>query len=366
MSWIDRGKRKLDYKTFKTFETERVQKRFDSILPVVQSKVEQALSIDSTFVIVYKAAKMGLTCSCNAIDNTLEGVIPGLEKGLATQGSDNITASIEQSAQTMFGGKSAAISLDDIGGSSDMLLHGADLMASGEDFDPNHYGGNNVNCGICFGQGLQPGYQPMGHQYMVLAHHHVVQCEGYHIDWSSQPCSFTRVVEKGFVEFETAVPKFFQKARFGIRANEDLLPAYHQLMVMVSNVPVPISLELLNKFRGQKILIRVYGVELFSHVSIVFDLGVEAIRANVSEEQNILNYDQELTVGNLTVILPARLGSIGPEDLIIVPARNYVLKVIEAPKKRTATGHMWEWVLTTRVLQRSEFAFGIHKGVEIR
>lgn len=366
MSWIDRGKRKIDYTRFKTFETDRVQKRFDSILPVVQSKVEQALSIDSTFVIIYKAAKMGLTCSCNAVDNTMENIEGGLAKSFTNQGNENNGAVIDQSAQTMFGGTNAAISLDDIGGASDMMLNGADLMSTGEDFDPHHYAGVNVSCGICFGQGLQPGYQPLGYQYMILSHHHVVQCEGYHIDWSSQPASFEQVTKKGFVEFETLVPKFFKTARYGIRANDEMLPAYHPLYMVVNEIPVPMTLELLNKHRGQKILIRVSGVELFSHVSIVFDLGVETIRGNISEEQNILNYDQELTVGNLTVVLPARLGALGPGDLIIVPARNYVLKVIEAPKKRTATGFMWEWVLTTRALQRSEFAFGIHKGVEVR
>lgn len=366
MSWIDRGKRKSEYKKFKTYETDRVQKRLDSILPAVQSKVEQALSVDSTLVIVYKAAKMGLSCSCNAVDNTLENVEAGVGKAFAKQGNDNGKAELDHSATTMFGGAQAAISLDDIGDDTALMMNGADLMSSGDDFDPHHYSGNNVSCGICFGQGLQPGYQPLGYQYMVLSHHHVVNCDGYHIDWSSQPCSFEQTRKDGFVEFETVVPKYFRTAKYGIRVNEDILPAYIPLMMVVNGISVPMSLELLNRYRGQKIFIRVSGVELFSHVSIVFDLGVEPIRGNVSEEQNILNYDQELTVGNLTVVLPARIGSLGPEDLIIVPARNYVLKVIEAPKKRTATGTMWEWVLTTRSVQRKEFVFGIHKGVEVR
>lgn len=369
MSWIERGKPRNRYDRHKTYETERVQKRLDSIQKVVQSKVEQALAVDSTQIIIFKKAKMGLTCSCNKVTNDIMDEQQGALKGLGRE-SDSTGGGVRIGtvSKTMFGGGLQTVSLDDIDMDESATMDAADMMGvdTGEEFDVKWDGGNVANCGICFRQGVVPGFSATGFIYNVMTHHQVKELSGYTLDQSTSPATFRQVRKDGFVDFDQLIPKYFTQATYSVRENERLLPAFPRPMLVLNGVEVELTADNVDRFRGKYVTVRVRGVESFTHGTIIFDLGVDPVNGNISEEANILNYDQELTVGNITVVLPARSGAIEPEDLLVLPFKNYVLKVMEAPKKRTARNEQWEWVCTTRAVQRKEVQYNIFKGFKIR
>ena len=369
MSWIERGKPRNTYDRHKTYETDRVQKRLDSIQKVVQSKVEQALEVDATEVVIFKKAKMGLSCSCNKVENDIFDDQGGALKGLG-RSSDSTAGGVQLGtvSKGMFGAGRQTVSLDDIDDGMSAALGAADLMGidTGEEFDVKGDGGNNANCGICYRQGVVPGFISTGFVYNIMTHHHVKELKGYTLDQSTNPASFRQVRKEGFVEFEQLIPKYFTQATYSVRENERLLPAFPRPMLVVNGVEVDLTAANLERWRGKLVRIRVKGVEAFTHATMIFDLGVPMVKANISEEANVLNYDQELTVGNITVVLPARCGPLEPEDIFVLPFKNYVLKVMEAPRKRTAKNDQWEWVCTTRPVQRKEIAYNIFKGFKIR
>lgn len=367
MSWINRGKN-LPYDRYKTYESERLQKRLDSVIPAVQSKVEQALAIDATRCLIFKKAKFGLVCSCNRVEN-LPGSTDGAMKSVGRESDvhqNNVR--IEPANKTMFGGgsRTSAVSLDEIDGAGKALIDAVDLMTDGGEFDTGWDGGNVVNCGICYRQGVQPGFTSVGLQYVVATHHHVRKYEGYHLDQSVSPLLFRQTTKKGYVIFDITVPKYFKQVRYSIRNNDQVYGADYRLKAVVGDNMVDLNQELLDQARGTNILVGITGIETFTHCVLIFDQGVEPVQCNISEEANVLNYDQELTIGNITVVLPARVGVIEPEDILVLPDRNYVLKVMEAPKKRTSKQQSWEWVATTRPVQRKEVQFNINKGYLIR
>lgn len=371
MSWINSGKSRTSYKRHKTYEGERVQKRLDSVIEVVQSKVEQALAVDSTKVIIFKKAKFGLVCSCNRVENDFEDLLEGGIKSVVRENdgeSRGAGVSIKSSGSTMFGGKGkGAIALDDmISSGAQATLDAADMMSDGGEEDIRYDGGNNVNCGICYRQGVQPGYQSTGYIYNVMTHHHTQKLSGYNEDQSTAPTTFKAVKKGAYVDFETLVPKYFKSAKYSIRINEVVLPPSVKLFAVINGKETALTLDLLNKKKGQNIIVRVKDVEVFTHAILIFDLGVADVNCNISEEQNALNYDQELTVGNITVVLPARVGMIEPEDILVLPFKRYVLKVTEAPKKRDSKNRSWEWVVTTRPVQRKELQYNINKGFDLR
>ncbi len=369
MSWIERGKPRNNYTRHKTYETDRVQKRMDSIQKVVQSKVEQALALDSTDIIIFKKAKMGLTCSCNKVENDIMDEMPAALKSVARE-SDAASAAVKISpvSKGMFGGGRQVVTLDDIDDGMNAAMDAADLMGvdTGEEFDTRWDGGNNVNCGICYRQGVVPGFVCTGFIYNVMTHHHAVDISGYTLDQSTSPASFRQVRKDGYVDFKQLVPKYYKQATYSVRQNDRVLPAFPRPMIVHQGVAMELTVANLEPFRGQEITIRIQNVDVFTHATMIFDLGVPPVKGNISEEANVLNYDQELTVGNITVVLPARSGAIEPEDILVLPFKNYVLKVMEAPKKRTSQNEQWEWVCVTRPVQRKEAQYNINKGFIIR
>lgn len=374
MSWLGEGRGKNNYSRHKTYESKRVQKRLDEILPVVQSKVEQALDVDSTRVIIYKRAKLGLPCSCTMTSNEIIDELDGVDQSISRSDTIDGGVTLRPSNQGMFGGMGNTQGTNVIDAASSLILEAGDLISSyGEDgeqdeFSINPYTGN-VNCGICYRQGVQPGYQPHGYLYNVMSHYHVQEIRGYTIDKSSQPHSFERLTKDGEVVFNTLIPLYFTAATYSIRLNERVLEPRNKpkLRVIENSVKVvkELTYDLLDTLRGQEVEVVISGVDDFTHATLIFDQGIEYINGNLSEEQNVLNYDQELTVGNLQVVLPSKVGMLNPEDILVLPDRNYVLKINEATKRRTAKGTMWEWSVTTRAIQRKEYIYQIHKGYKV-
>ncbi len=367
MSWIDRGKSKTHFDRYKTYEHERVQKRLESILPAVDSKVEQALAVNSALVIIYKQTKFGLPCSCNIKEHHEQDF--ELDSAADTQENPNGISYRGSNLGGMFGMGSNTISLDDVEAGTANAMDHADILSGADGNDEYVLGnedGQNVNCGICFRTGVQPGFSATGFQYAVLTHHHVRELSEASLDQTTNPSSFVMHSERSYVDFKFLIPKFFKSAKYGVRDNTELLPAWPRPKIVTDSGQLDLTKSNLDQFRGKEVTIRITGHERFTHLSIFFDQGLPPINGNLSEEQNILNYDEELTVGSLTVVLPHRVGKINPGDILSIPFKKYVLRVSDAPKKRTAKNHQWEWVCQCRAIQKREPIYQIDKGYDIK
>lgn len=368
MSWLDRGKPRTQFDRFKTYEHERVQQRLNSVLPAVMSKVEQALAVDTTRVIVYKRARFGLPCSCNKSENFDQDLDAGHENNLKDKGKPVTFKTTNNGG--MFGGARSSITLDDMDDDSTNVMDHADILSGTEDeeYTLTPDAGGNINCGICYRQQVQPGYSATGFSYVVCTHHHVKDMTGFTLDQSTAPSSF-RAVRKGadnFVEFSALIPKYFKTARYSVRNNEHVMEAWPRPKVVIDGKEHDLTLSALDNVRGREVRIRVWGQEQFTHLVMIFDQGLPPINGNISEEASVLSYEEELTVGSLTIVLPARVGQLEPGDILSIPFKNYILKIIDAPKKRTAKNEQWEWVCICRALQRKEYQFGIDKGYDVR
>lgn len=363
MSWITRGKSKTHFDRYKTYEHDRVQKRLESILPAVDSKVEQALAVNSAHVIIYKQAKFGLPCSCNVKEYHAQDI----DDESMEQSNSRVTYRGSNNGG-MFGMASSTFSLDDIEPSTANAMDHADILAGNVGDDTYVLGnqdGQNVNCGICFRSGVVPGFQATGFQYLALTHHHIDQMEGYSIDQTTNPSSFARVRD-GYVDFKLLIPRYFKSGKYSVRDNTDVLPAWPRPKIIADGQELDLTKANLDQFRGKQVIIRVRGHERFTHVVMFFDQGLPPINGNLSAEANILQYDEELTVGSLTVVLPHRVGQLNPGDILSIPFKNYVLKISDVPKTRTAKNHQWEYVCMCRAVQRREPIYQIDKGFDIR
>lgn len=372
MSWLTRGKPRTKYDRFKTYEHERVQQRFDSVLPAVYSKVEQALTVDTCRVIIYKKARFGLPCSCNKTENFDQTLDVGQELGNKID-----TAPVRYKGTNnggMFGGAKSSLPLDELGdevsGEAQNVMDHADVLSGSEDgeYSLKPDAGINQNCGICYRQGVQPGYSSTGFLYNVCTHHHVKELSGFTLNQSMLPSRFecVRNERESYVEFSTLIPKFFKGCRYSVRDNAKVLDAWPRPKVVYEGEEFDLTLKVLNELRGKSVGIRVWGREHFTHLVLLFDQGLPPINGNLSEEASVLSYEEELTVGNLTVVLPPNVGQLEPEDILSVPFKNYILKIIDAAKKRTAKNEQWEWVCICRALQRKEYQFGIDKGYDVK
>lgn len=372
MSWLESGRGRIKNTRSKNSETARVQKRLESVIEPMRDKVNNSLRVDSTPAIVFKRTRTGLPCSCTKFDVDVNSEDDGT---MATvKDAKTMTSfSIHSANNKMFGGMLTSfdgVDKDTVNKTSSSIVELADMASDPNGGDSIDYSltavaGTNRMCGICYGQGFQPAYQPANWHYNLITHHHIKQIEGYMINPGRQPAYIEQVREDGFVVMDVTVPKFFKEFKYSIRNDGKVLGPNYKLFVEESGGLVPMTNDHLNTARGGSIEVVVQGIPEFTHIVVMFDLGIEPIHVNMSEEQNILNYDQELTVGDLTLVLSSNVGNIQSEDLIVLPEKGYVIKANAAPKRRTAKGEHWEWVVTGRVVQRKEFLFTIFKGYKL-
>ena len=365
MGWLESGRGRVRNTNAKNSETKRVQKRLDSVMDPMRAKVVNSLQVDSTPAIVFKRTKTGLPCSCNKYDNDIDSDVIGSMRTV-TDVANQPQFEVFSSNNKMLGGIGQLLGSTQADRKSTSIVELADMQADvTEEYSPTAIAGNNVNCCICYNCGIQPAFQPVGWHYNVLTHHHIKAASGYEINPGNQPATLEARGEDAVVKFSMIVPKYFKDVKYSVRNNGTLLPADVYLHVENGDELTMLTMGYLNANRGKEIDVYVCDVPVFTHVSLLFDLGVEPVMVNLSEEQNVLNYDQELTVGDLTVVMQSNVGQIKSEDLIILPEKNYVLKVNNAPKKRTAKNEQWEWALTSRPAQRKEGINSIFKGYKI-
>lgn len=378
--------RRIRHKGFKNSETKRVQKRIESVIDPHRARITNSLAVESLPCIVYKRTRIGRPCTCSmvevdndvpdmvvnadTVENARENVqaraidrpnVKPLNGGLLGMG-DGMGAVLDE---MQFESSYREIEVGSILPSSNIQTQIAEQSLTGE-YEELALGGNVINCPVCYREGWVPAFQPIGYNYQTLTTQNADYYEGYLINTSALPNMFERVADDGYCDFIITVPRFFRRGTWSIRSNEgELLPANEIPVIVAGDRELPLTMLEIEAYRGKKCKIRV-RTNCFSHLVFVFDQGANEVKCNISEETQVIDYDKELTVASLSIVLPWNMGNIAPQDILVLPTRNYVLMVTDAPQKRNAQNQTWEWVIQTRTIQRKERAFNIHNGIVIR
>lgn len=378
--------KRIQHTKFRNSETKRVQKRIESVIAPHRDRIVNSLAVESLACIVYKRARIGVPCTCSMVET---------EQGNDYfVGADTVETPREpvshrpNSSASVKGVDGGLFGFGELGGSvideqrmeapsyrevelTSMLPTNdpqTQMPASNLDsvYEELALGGNIINCPICYREGYVPAFQPVGYNYQTLTVMSVDYYEGYRVVAEALPNTFERMADDGFCDFLITVPKFYASGTWSMRTYEgELLPPNEIPVIVEGDRELPFNNLELNAYRGKKCKIRVRA-RVFSHINIVFDIGARPVMCNISEETQMLDYDKELTVANLSIVLPWNMGNLAPQDILVLPSRNYVLMVTDAPQKRNAQNQTWEWVVQTRTIQRKERVFNIHRGTAIR
>lgn len=357
---------KMKHNRWYNSHTTQVQKRLHSTLEPFRDRIDNSVKVDAVEVIIYKRVKVGVNCSCSGHAPDIsydDGVSSESEELGAKSGWGEVR--VTDVGSGTFGGKSNTIGVDlqprviELGDMLPTQNTASDLLSDMADDIYSTPLGQGSNCGICYMNGIVPSYQPVGYTSYILTHAHVQKLQSYTLDRGQHPYRLQRILEGGSVTYTVTVPKYYKTLQYSIRNNTELLDAHlwhggRRLTKLV-----------LDQYRGRTIDIEVMASE-FTHVVLMFNLGATPILADMSEESNTLNYDQELTVSNLNLVFSQKVGMITSQDIIFLPQRNYILKVTDANRKRTADMQMWEWSISTRTVQRIEPMYNIHRGFTLR
>jgi hypothetical protein len=350
------------------------QKRLDEVVPAYNNQITNSLAVDCVEIQYYNALHSGLPCSCEQQDSVIDfddndevealvqyvqessisrDIVVHKQAGSTFGDADHIEVFDAGNANSLFGDNGANIDSDDDYDTN--VAQGSDDYAPIEEEievysgDNSLFAGHNVNCGLCYRTGFIPSHGLQHGIRIVLTHHHVTDTLGYFLNNAEYPFRFERLGEQdSFVEFVVAVPKYHSKAVFSIRngcnvLNDNLYTEDYSVL----------NQEYIRRNAGKTVTIRVCS-NCFTHVSIEFHNHAEPIRANIPNVAKNLDYTMLETIGNLQVILPPNIGSVGAMDLIAIPSRNLYLKVVDITHVTTAKMRHLEWQATCRVLQPQE------------
>lgn len=348
------------------FPTKPAQKRINEHLDVFRNKIENALDIDSVEAIIFKRVRAGRPCICaqhnvSMEDTETHGDFAGLNTindgpAMRPATGSNRGVLIDAGDDGLFGEASyqkstvpKEIEVGDIPVSNRDM--GEKKVYHDEVFTDTDFAGDSVLCGICYGEGVIPAFESVNYSYNILTIHEAVEIYGYHLNRNELPAVFDRMDAHGYICFEVVVPKYFISAVASIRNNTEVYPASKTLYTSDNK---RLTKAYIDAHRGRKMLVKVMNVDAVTHAVLMFKLNDYEIRANLSTENEVINYENEVTIGDMNLVLSNRSGSVRSEDFVVLPKRNLVLKINGAPRKSTADKSLWQWNLTTRAVQRSE------------
>lgn len=379
--------KRMKHRGFRNSETDRVEKRIQSVVDAHRSRVTNSLAVESMECIVYKRVRAGTPCTCALVEVDYDEEIDAVAVmgGPRMESRPDIAPTTEMKRGGVEISSGGTFGNTSWGGSTfnemDMetpiyqSIEMGSVRATEGDYQDNHagdmfqdhaLGGNVINCPICYREGFVPPFQPVGYNYQILTTLNPLAYAGYRIVANEQPNVFERVEDDGYVDFMVTVPKFFTEGTWSLRNYDGELLASTLIPVIVEGGrEFPLNKASLSRFRGGRVVIRIRA-PYFSHCTIVFNLGARPMRANLSSETQVLDFDKELTIANLNVVLPYNVGHLQPQDILVIPRRKLVLMVTDAPIQRNAMNKTMEWSVATRTIQRKERIFNIHQGNAIR
>lgn len=365
MSRISRGTPLLKRKNAKNYTQNEAQKRLNETVASFNRQTVNALFVDSVEVDYYQVQdETGYPCSCektesmpqyNQINNNVPPVVPTQKK----DSSEGIRIRLKEN--DLFGERAERI-MDsmsiDVSGHDDHphsprnLLSEIDAKNSGNvDYENGVFFGSNVQCGICYRAGFQPGYKAWGKQRHVLTHKDIENVLNYWTNTTKAPHTICKQVDvkESFVEFKIVVPRYFSHIIYSIRNNEKTIEREY----LYSDKNIQLKLSDFVECAGKEIVFRVRAPE-FTHVVIEFDIGNQKLFVNVSTESQTLDYSLLETIGNMSVVIPPTVHEVKPNDVLVLKKRRLALKIIDKERKITSDQRRLEWMVQTRVLQATE------------
>lgn len=389
-NWLKRGGRGTARKGFKNTTYKAAQKRIHEAVDPMHRKNENALKVEGLKVIIFKQTSTfhGRPCTCSSfahegnehsplldamdIDHepqevleNVNGPMPGIQ--FENRGSDFLGDTSVAHKGVHHGDSPNKIT--ELGNIQFKAEDDGELEDAIEGLDPELqayykeglFSGSSVNCGICYRKGNDPAYICYDHMFETLTPYKAKELIGYAVEEDEKPNKLMKVADQGKVIFEVDIPKYFKSLRYSVRNNEDVLTFTHIYDLKTNGL---ISLKSLDQYRGKKFQFYV-NADVFTHVNLVFDLGMEPVYSNVSEMGSRWEAETEDTSGGLTFALPARVGSIKAGDVIYIPERRRSYIVTDAPRKELVNRTVIEWVATTRVLQNHEPLRYIARGYSV-
>lgn len=369
---IKNGNNTIQRRNARNFIQNEAQKRLDETVAPFDRQVLNALYVNSVDIDLYCQIFVGKPCTCNKTQVIPEMVQSG-DSNVPTLDTDDVArgAKIRLKPRSLFGDNPVERQSNDVEFSvRDPMLDMLDIPEydQREEEDETYTDsmfGDTLLCGVCYGAGsglrTLPGYTAYGKQRHLLHVHDIKDTDGYNVERGTQPHEFRKQRLDGFVEFKVMIPRVWNECLISIRHNFQHI---HMGRIYDEN-NVEWTSSRLRARSGQMINIRVVE-SVFTHVLIEFDLGLEKIKGNLSQENTTLDYQKLSTIGNITVILPPTINELYSGDVMVIRSRNLVLKVVDCTRKHTAKRRMWEWEVQTRVLQPTETLRNIRQGYKLR
>tara|TARA_B100000700_G_scaffold88627_1_gene100004 strand:- start:119012 stop:120166 length:1155 start_codon:yes stop_codon:yes gene_type:complete len=383
MARVKRGTGTIKRKNARNYTHKQAQARLQETVEPFNQQVLNSLYVDSVEVDYYQAqARIGKTCTCEKVevrpehnsitghenDYHVEPVVPTVDEDSSSElgvrlQDDNLFG--DSPAEKLYGEN-----VMDVSGYDDMADDDIpeelyrDVTAKEGDvaFTETTMFGSNANCGICYKTGFQPGYKAYGKQRHVLTTWDIERISGYTVVTTNAPNSMRRqgpIEPYNFVEFAINVPKYFQSVTYSLRNNTQVLTG-EKFMIDWE----PASLRKLKEYAGKTAVLQVQAKE-FTHLVLEFDLGMDKVRANLGPESRALDYSKMDALSNFPIVLPPNIHEVSTGDIVVVRDRRLVLKVMDMERKITADKRQLEWMVQTRLVQRTEPLREIAKGLKL-
>jgi hypothetical protein len=384
MARVRRGSSSYKRGNARNYINEQAQRRLDETVKPFNKQVENSLFVNAVEVDYYQIqSRIGKACTCEKIevrpehktmhnngpdDTNVEPVIPTVDEdsstGLSIQlQDDNLFG--DSPGEKLFGETVFDVSGNDMFKDDDIpqeVYEDATRKEGDVSFSETSMFGTNANCGICYKTGYQPGYHAYGKQRHLLTTWDIERIGGYTMVSASTPNRMRRqgpIADYSFVEFQIHVPKYFVSCTYSIRNNTQILPAEK---ILVEGRPL--TKDTLVNYAGKMLTFRINALE-FSHVVLEFDLGLPKVRANLGAESQALDYSKLDAISNFPVVLPPSIHEVNNGDILVAKDRRMVLKVMDKERKITADKRQLEWMVQTRIVQKTEPLRDIAKGLKI-
>lgn len=353
---------------------EQAEARLQEVIRPAQERGLNALGVDSFEVMYFRRSYGSMPCSCskspnrsmtdhNAVDES-----NALPMNIQPQIDDGDEEIVIEHRGALIGTGSSVDSYDDHDYGNGGHGHNYDDEEVIEDDDVATSHSNlfalSSECGICYRNGVLPGYELYGHDRKVMTGSHVINTYGYNLDQTSAPHQFNMLdPEEAFVDFVVEVPKYFQGMRYSVRNNLNHLA--DEVLYLPDAGNTVLTLAAVRASAGRSLTVRVRA-EQFTHVVIDFNLGLDPIRAALAQDTKATDWTMFDNLGTISMILPMTIDSVETSDVIYVPTRRHTFKVSDVTYMRTARNKNIDWQVQARVLQPQEGLKRIYQANTLR
>ena len=336
--------------------------RLQEIIRPAQQRGLNALNVDSFPVMYFRRANSSVACTCQKAPALPEEAISmDPHQGLPEHIRPDIVVDSDEDividhTAPLFGTRNTNGYYDenDTGpGMGGGIVDDEEIVEDDEDArSQERLFAMSTDCGICYRNGMVPGYELYGHDRKVLTTAVVTDVYGYSIDYVAAPNRFCQVdPQDGYVDFSFHVPKYFEHMRFSVRDNGNHMP--EESLFLPTEHPQVLTAAAVRAAAGTELTVRIRA-PFFTHVVVDFDLGVEPVVASLAQDTKATDWTIFDTMGTLTIVLPMTIGSVETSDVLYVPGRKRTLKVSDVTYLRTASNKNMDWQVQTRVLQPQE------------